>query len=154
MARTDDELLPSEVRARILEEHDKLRERVAELREAAKQVRSGGDVEPFREVARALIEGVRAHLDLEDEILMPTLETIDAWGPERAKRLAAEHESQRAVLRHTLGELDEGGAPLEVVARMEQFADRLEKDMELEERTELDEELLREFPIRTDFGGA
>jgi hemerythrin-like domain-containing protein len=151
----DDELLPSEVRTRVLRDHEKLRTLIAKLREDAKRVRGGGDVEPFSKIAQELLTALKAHLDLEDEILMPTLETIDAWGPERAKRLAAEHQNQRAIVEQTEKVLAAPGPePVETVARMEQFVDRLEKDMELEEKTSLDEELLREFPIRTDFGGA
>lgn len=155
-ADAERELLPSQVRARVLKDHAALRLLIAQVRRAAKQARDGGvDRDRFVEAAHTLLRALREHLALEDEILLPTLRTIDAWGPERAKRLETEHAHQREVLEMTEYELDDAERPIgETVARMEQFVDRLEKDMMLEEKTDLDEELLREFPIRTDFGGA
>lgn len=150
------EMLPSEVRARVLKDHAALRVLIADVRRAAERVRDdAGGREAFVEAAHTLLRALREHLALEDEILLPTLRTIDAWGPERAKRLETEHAHQREVLEMTERELDVGRRPTgETLARIEQFVDRLEKDMILEEKTDLDEELLREFPIRTDFGGA
>lgn len=155
-ADADEELLPSKVRERVMEDHVALRALIADVRSAARQARDGAaDRERFVESAHTLLKALREHLALEDEILLPTLRSIDAWGPERAKRLEKEHAHQREVLEMTEKELDDAERPIgETVARMEQFVDRLEKDMMLEEKTNLDEELLREFPIRTDFGGA
>lgn len=152
----EEELLPSEVRKRILAEHDKLRGLMAEVRETSARARQNGTGhQEFADASQALLTAVAKHLDLEDEILVPTLETIDAWGPERAKRLATEHENQRQILTQVSEQLARGEhAPDETIERMETFVDRLEKDMALEEKTSLDEELLREFPIRVDFGGA
>ena len=150
----NEELLPSEVRARILRDHERLRTEIDTLRRRARSVRRGDDEGSFREQAERLLAAVRRHLELEDEILLPTLRSIDAWGPERAKRLAAEHESQRRSLAAAETELARVREPRALVEVMERYAEDLEQDMAAEERTELDEELLREFPIRTDFGGA
>lgn len=161
MADDQGELLPSQVRARVLKDHAALRLLIADVRRAAQRARQGGsergdsEQAAFVDAAHTLLRALREHLALEDEILLPTLRTIDAWGPERAKRLETEHAHQREVLEMTETQLDDPERPIgETVARMEQFVDRLEKDMMLEEKTDLDEELLREFPIRTDFGGA
>lgn len=154
-ATDDEELLPSEVRARILKDHERIRAAIGAVRQAARDSRDNGHFRRFREVAQELLTMVDRHLDLEDEILMPTLRTIDAWGPHRAERLSAEHQSQRVVLEKARQELTRAGrATIDVVAGMEEFTNRLEKDMELEEKTSLDEELLREFPMPVDFGGA
>lgn len=152
----EEDLLPSRVRARVLEDHGVLRGHIAKVRAAAKAARGDAqEAQAFRSATLALLSALRDHLTLEDELLLPTLRTIDAWGPERAKRLEQEHEHQREVLEMTERELSDASRSIdEAVGRIEQFLDRLEKDMALEEKTSLDEELLREYPIRTDFGGA
>lgn len=141
-----DELLPSEVRERVLADHHRLRERIAKLRALIE----GRDSDAVLAATRELLATLRDHLDLEDEILLPTLETIDAWGPERRKRLAAEHAEQRRVIERAekeLGTADEAG----LLIRVGELLDDLETDMKHEERQDLDPSLLTEIPIRVDF---
>lgn len=143
-------LLPSQVRQRVLADHESLRASIADLRARLEpQADPGALLEPVR----ALLDALEAHLALEDRILIPTLETIDAWGPERARRLSEEHASQRDVLA-ALRELLSMEGSWTFVPRVQRFLDRLEQDMALEEAEELDESLLGEYPLPADLGGA
>jgi iron-sulfur cluster repair protein YtfE (RIC family) len=144
-----EELLPSEVREKVLQEHAALREQIAAVRAA---IDEGGDA--LLEAARALFDGLLRHLDSEDRILIPTLETIDAWGPQRAQRLRDEHAGQRRWVARTRERLTSDPAALSAqLDRLTTFLERLEKDMEEEESDELNADLLREYPFPVDMGG-
>ena len=147
--------LPSQVRARVLADHAELRKSIAEIRSLLGAPTGRLELPDESQLAvatRALLDSLEAHLALEDQILLPTLATIDAWGPERARKLSAEHAAQRETLSSLRALLSTEGA-WTFVPRLQRFLDRLERDMELEEAEELDESLLREYPIRADLGG-
>ena len=133
------------VRRRILAEH-------RELRKAIAKVNAADDPYKVTLAARALLDRLIDHLDLEDQILEPLLRGIDAWGPERARRLREEHASQRtqvATLRTALATAPT--AELATLARL--FVDELLADMADEERDVLNAELLRDDCITVEFGG-
>jgi hemerythrin-like domain-containing protein len=147
--------LPTQVRERILADHAMLRVKIRATRDLAPRAQADpAAFDAFAVAAGELLSALSDHLDLEDEILVPVLGTIDAWGPERAKRLAAEHAEQRELLVRTqvaLGSRHRDAG--DIVKDMERFILRLEADMALEEKTTLSDELFAAFPIRTDFGG-
>ncbi|MGF1466379.1 MAG: hemerythrin domain-containing protein [Sandaracinaceae bacterium] len=149
----DDERLPSQVREKILAEHAKLRTRIGELRAVLDEV---GDAaastrDDLRRSVLDLLTALEAHIDHEDEVLLPTLRTIDAWGEERARRLGAEHAEQRTWIAEQRAKI--GAGPIRVAA-VRAFLDRLEKDMEVEEASSLSPDLLTEYPFPVDLGGA
>src|SRR6266566_7166189 len=85
-------------------QHDHLRELIWALRDAAASVLASGD-ESLRERGPALAVAIsvfgrelRVHLAVEEELLGPILEQVDAWGPVRLELMRAEHAHQRAVL--------------------------------------------------------
>lgn len=146
MSTENDELLPSEVRARILDEHATLRAKIAALRAALPRG------EAARPLALGLFDDLEAHLALEDEILVPALRTIDAWGEERARRLQAEHGQQRVWLERNRARVQDAH-PEHFERVMTAFLERLETDMELEEKEALRSDLLSEYPFPVDLGG-
>lgn len=144
---------PSQIRRRILEDHARLRERFSELDEVARRILEGeAELAPR---LRSLAEGVReeflAHLDLEDAILVPALREVDAWGPERAEKLATEHREQRALLQRLLRGLADLDRPLEELALdLRRLVADLMVDMAHEEKSELDPHLLRDDIVEDD----
>ena len=147
---------PSQVRHRILEEHQRIRELLADVRQLASRV-VAGDVScaaALRERGKTLQEFFRGHLDLEDAILIPALREADAWGPERADRVGHEHAEQRQRMDAVARLLAEsGGSAREVANALSLLADRIEEDMIHEERAVLDEKVLRDDPINVDTQG-
>ncbi|HBQ13429.1 MAG TPA: hypothetical protein DEF51_20565 [Myxococcales bacterium] len=150
-----DDLIPSRVRAEILESHDRIRARIAEVRRMGTFARNNGALLPqLTEATGDLIGTVRDHIEREHRLLVPTLRTIDAWGPERARRLLATHRAQKGLLEHTERVLfRQQCSECEAVDCVEDLARTLERDMAEEERTHIPEKLMSEF-IRVDFGGA
>ena len=148
--------LPTQVRERVLADHDMLRAQIRSARELGQRAKDDpAGFDAFAVAAGELLSALSKHLDLEDQILVPVLDGIDAWGPERARRLAEEHAGQREILRRTQIALgSQARQAIDIVRGMERFIERLEADMELEERTTLSDELFTAFPVPTDFGGA
>lgn len=142
-----DELLPSEVRARVLREHATLKARMEavarECREADGNLRGSID---------RLVEALGVVLDVEHELLLPTLRTIDAWGAERARRLSAWHIDVRARIERIRRDVAER-TPQELSGRALEFVVALRDDLAEEERLHLARELLRELPMPADLGG-
>jgi hypothetical protein len=138
------DILPSQVRVRLLADHAALRQQIAKIRTSAR-TKKGSLVEE----ARALAEALRQHIDREDQLLLPTLRDIDAWGPERARRLSAWH----LELRERIQALEQAFFAPHARAHVIAFVDQLEEDLAHEERAHLADEILRELPIRADLGG-
>ena len=147
-------LLPSAVRKRILEEHEVLRGLLATASaQAARVLDSGDDSDAELALhARELYGALTRHLDLEDVILAPALREADAWGPVRAKALAAEHHNQRQQLKRAFGDLSSDGGAAELARVIQTLVPSILEDMEREE-TELTPELLTDCIARVDFGG-
>lgn len=140
-------MTPGEVRARVLEEHAELRRLLTEVDELARRVARGVEkaVPGLRERALLLHARLRSHLDLEDAILAPALRAADAWGPERADRLAREHLEQRLLLDYILGGLQDAGRPSALLAReLRALVEVLREDMEDEEERLLTPRVLRD----------
>ncbi|HEX8952517.1 MAG TPA: hemerythrin domain-containing protein, partial [Polyangia bacterium] len=79
------------LRRQILAEHGELRAAIAKVATAEEPAR-------LALATNALCDLLADHLGHEDDELEPVLRTIDAWGPERARRLRDEHAAQRARL--------------------------------------------------------
>lgn len=129
--------IPGEVRERVLTDHAVLREMIRELRELA---RGGRDVVALHAPWADLLHALRAHLDLEDEMLIPTLFAVD---PVLAALFAGEHESQRAWIVRTLAMIrDPKTSSARLVRDLLEFTEDLERDMTVEEAAVLNAEEL------------
>jgi hypothetical protein len=138
---------PSRVREAILEQHADLRERLAELRALAASA-TGSDEQAaiaLRESGLQVLAILGSHLDFEDRYLVPALREVDAWGDERADLVTREHAEQREIFHYILERLRETQRPSVLLAReVETLVDAILVDMGEEERTMLDEDLLRD----------
>lgn len=144
---------PSEVRNRVLADHELLRERLARIEILARTVLEGrvGAASELRDHAAELGVELSNHFDLEDDILVEVLRNADPWGPERVARLQEDHARQRqmlAQLRQSAG--DVGRPDLELALTARGFVQLMFEDMEEEERLLLSEDLLRDDIIALD----
>ncbi len=146
---------PVRVRAAIMSEHADIRRLLRRVEHSARRLATASPPhEPERaatyEAASLLCKVVAAHIELENRVLAPALEKLDAWGKVRADRLRAEHADQVLVLRSYVAALDHlsasepEGTVLAEVAR--QLVETLRKDMDIEEETLLRVELWRDDP--------
>lgn len=148
-------LKPSEVRARVLRDHEELRRRLVELEtllEHAHEPRS-----PWREELAALSRRLREHVALEDDILAPVLSRADFWGPDRMARLRDEHERHCGALEglarrwDSLSSAKRGRAAADELAReIRRIALDLGADMDAEERSLLHPSLLADDIVSVD----
>lgn len=142
---------PSEVRARVLDDHDGLRGDLDRLEDLTRRIRGEADecgVLALRGDASVLLQKLQVHMRWEDLYLLPVLRDADAWGEERARRLTTDHREQRALLDFILERLRDEGRPSELVfSDVFGLIDFLREDMEEEERDLLDERVLRDDVI-------
>jgi hemerythrin-like domain-containing protein len=138
---------PSEVRARVLADHEVLRRRLAALEEQARRVAGGAaDAAPLlRAEAEALLALLGEHLGWEDRHLAPALRAAGARGAEQVRALGDEHAEQRELLADALERLRDPARPALLVARnLLDLAALLREDMDREEQARLDPGLLRD----------
>jgi hypothetical protein len=137
---------PSRIRKRILREHQALQAALDQLEVLLTGVVGGTQSAAVSalEHARALCVDLRAHIDHEDELLLPVLRAADAWGNVRADQLAQHHEQQR----HAFGEQSLAGLrpeePTAMVAWLRDLIAALRSDIAHEESELLGAELLRD----------
>ena len=136
---------PSQVRARILQEHATLRVKLDSIALLIEELQAGSAAAFTRALtkAQALYRDLRAHIDFEDELLGPALRDIDSWGPLRADRLASHHREQRQQLR-TLAERSNSESPEGLAGLLTSLIQELRTDMLFEERDVLSADLLRD----------
>ena len=92
-------MTPSEVRSRILADHERLRGDLEGLEAALRQVVDGcTPAGSLRVDVEALLARLRAHMHWEESYLLPALRDADAWGAERADVLVRDHCEQRELL--------------------------------------------------------
>jgi hypothetical protein len=136
-----------EARRRIFAQHETLR-MILKAAGSVADLASGG----ARRVADLLphyLENVRAsleqHLAFEERLLLPILESDPPLGPERARRVRAEHLRQRAELAALSAERDRIALrPGEVAQRLRSLIDAFLEDMAEEERVLLTGDVLRD----------
>ncbi|MCA9580712.1 MAG: hemerythrin domain-containing protein, partial [Myxococcales bacterium] len=145
---------PSAIRERILEDHATLRRIVARIDDLGEQVRVGRE-DLFRELciaARDLHGALLRHLDREDRLLRPFLQTSDAFGPVRVDKLDEEHTAQRAELVALVSRLG-ALSPEDLADYLIGFGRRLLEDMKHEEGTILHPRFLKDDLVHVDLGG-
>jgi hemerythrin-like domain-containing protein len=143
---------PSEVRSRVLSDHEVLRELLEQLEALAGEIsRPEPDrdrVDRLRGEADAFLARLREHMRWEEAYLLPALREADAWGQERADRLIADHREQRELFDFILSRLhDRGRSDAMVAADVRALIGLLREDMEHEEAELLDERVLRDDVI-------
>lgn len=137
----------AEIRSRVLAEHVLLRRHVAEISRHCRSTASERQRTHLVSALDELKELLHRHLAYEERALVPILLEADAWGPVRVERLEQEHAQQRLVL-VALSE-DASERPVEeLVEELLWFVTALERDMDDEDRTLLeDEQALGGSPI-------
>ena len=144
---------PSEVREAILAQHEELRGLLHSLEELARRAAKSDDacVPALREIGVHAHDKLIAHLDFEDRYLVPAIRDAEGWGEERANLLAREHVEQRELFRYILERLrDTNRASILLGRELVAFVEVLRSDMEQEEQTVLDAELLRDDVVGID----
>jgi len=144
---------PSEVRRRVLSDHEELRQQLERLeRRAQAAVKGAADASAeLRSQGEALLDRLAIHMSWEDRYLVPVVRVADGWGDERAARIAEDHREQRELLRYALRQLHDQSRPEPLVAsNLLDLVALLRKDMDEEEQAFLDEWLLRDDPVAID----
>ncbi|MCB9663892.1 MAG: hemerythrin domain-containing protein [Alphaproteobacteria bacterium] len=146
---------PSEVRARVLSEHEAIRERLRVIEGHAERVREEPTLRgPLQHALIALVPVVRAHADFEDVALAPALLEADAFGDVRTDRLAEHHERLRADMERLEAELGDGEASVaSLLAWSRWMTLRLREDMADEERHLLRPDILRDDIVTSGLDG-
>lgn len=139
---------PSDVRIRILQDHDRLRQDLSDLEAAvgAMLLDGAGEAQVAKLVRNLLVELSR-HTELEDTILAPALMEIDAWGAVRSKQLLAHHQTQRAELLELSCVFDMRLGLQDLAQVISRLVLDLRSDMAHEERDILSADLLRDDVI-------
>ena len=146
-------MLPSEVRHRILQDHETIRSRLDKLTAPIARIRSGDHqaARVFSQRGCSFLELFLAHIELENWLLVPALREADAWGDVRADRVLREHREQTAEVRSLLEAFaDPFASSRELAKQLEDFVDALELDMATEERMLLGPDLLRDDVVGID----
>ena len=111
-------------------------------------------MQAMRGAARAVYTALAAHTELEDRLLAPVLETIDAWGGARASQLRREHALQRIGLDRALVALEEPNQTAQALAAsIEDLLCEVQRDMGREEAELLGSGLLTEDVVATNTNG-
>lgn len=143
---------PSEVRQRVLSDHEELRRQLAQLEAAARAVLSatpsGWDL---RGLGESLLDRLASHLSWEDLHLVPVVREAEGRDGARAARIARDHRDQRELLGYALRQLHDRSRPEYVIAsNLLDLIKLLHEDMREEERAILDERLLHDDPASVD----
>lgn len=108
---------PANVRLRILEDHEQLRDLLSGLEEVAHEVAAGDwdRVPELRTSALVIDDALRRHLALEDRRLAPLVRA--GLGEDAREALDQEHAEQRALLEYVLSRLQDERRPALLLAR-------------------------------------
>jgi hypothetical protein len=136
---------PSEVRRRILDDHQRIRALLD--RQDALSQRAPTDAEAFaqlRATAMTLLNFLLHHIDLEDEILAPALAQADAWGAQRVSGLRESHAHQRLAFRRLVDALRDEPLPSALVEAARKLSEEVRAEMSAEERWLVHVDVLRD----------
>ncbi len=131
---------PSQARAELLAQHDRLRQLFTEVQASADRLRAGetGPADFQRRLAELRRE-FAAHNESEERLLEPILRLDFAWGPARIARMLEEHGAEHTSFRDALA-----GPELEVAARFADLVEEIDAHIAAEERTFLSPGVLRD----------
>ncbi len=139
---------PSQARAILLSQHDRLRRLLTQIQVIADRVLEGeGVVAELHEQLEELRAAFAEHNASEETLLEPILRLDFAWGPPRIQRMLEEHAAEHAMFRETLA-----GPDLEVAERMGDVIEEIDAHMAAEERTFLSPSVLRDDILNVEEG--
>lgn len=147
---------PAQLRLSILAEHRKIRELLAKLEASANTLLACGVSNPrerraTRRLALHLCDVMSAHVAVENELLVPVVEQIDAWGAVRAQRLLEEHAEQLRLLQAYIAMLADGtdsGQALALTAW--RLVQSIREDIQAEESGVLRQDLFCAWGVEAD----
>ncbi|MBO6939032.1 MAG: hemerythrin domain-containing protein [Deltaproteobacteria bacterium] len=145
---------PSQIRERVLAQHDLLRLRLQGLAQGVDRLRAGKlPVEDLRILAWETLALLRAHVKDEERWLLPALREADGFGPARVDALREEHAAQAEEMSATLDELKAAKEADALADGVEGLVQRILDDMDEEEATYLSPNLLKDDLVTTGFIG-
>lgn len=144
-----DDLTPSQIRARILAEHEDLRGRLATLDALA----AADDTDGIRGLLTALLPFLADHMALEEATLVPALMEADAFGDVRSDTLHAHHDRMNGLADEMQKMLADPSSGLALVGLAAEVTAHLRHEMEDEEKALLRPDILRDDFITTGLGG-
>jgi len=152
---SDQPLMPSEVRRKVLSQHREIEQMLSELETGVTQLGEGSvDAQQVKRAAYALRGILELHMNFEETHMVPAINDADGFGPERVRHLHAEHAEQRKELDRLVDAIREASSPDDLAAGVAKLAEMLRIDIEEEEREYVTDKLLRDDIIPTDtFGG-
>lgn len=132
-------MLPSHARSTLLDQHERLRQRLAALELEATLVAAGEARGPQLRIAVASLRDAFAEHNLTEQAwLEPMLGRSAGGGPRRIERMVEEHAGEHAALQELLA-----GSDASIAARVAEIAELLLAHMAAEERTFLSPQVLR-----------
>ncbi len=148
-------LKPSEIRKRILDQHQTLRTLLDALEKGVARLKSGetGLSEELKARAQELHESLCRHIADEEALLLPELEEADGFGPARVAALREEHVEQRGALAEITDAIAHSTEPQVLATRLDALIARIRQDMEEEEATHLSPTVLKDDIITAGFIG-
>jgi iron-sulfur cluster repair protein YtfE (RIC family) len=152
---SDQPLMPSEVRRKVLSQHREIEQMLSELEAGVAQLGKGGvDAQQVKRAAYALRGILELHMNFEETYMVPAINDADGFGPERVRHLHADHAEQRKELDQLVDAIREASSPDDLASGVTKLAVMLREDIEEEEREYVTDKLLRDSIIPTDtFGG-
>ncbi len=137
-------MYPSQVRARVLEDHRFLRGQL----DGIEVIAASGSRALLRVALVELRASLRSHAALEERILAPALRDADSFGDVRCAQLTEHQRNQASQVESSLVHLMDPGARRSwIVDFVRRRMDDIRADMEEEERTLLDPTMLRDDTI-------
>ncbi len=152
---SDEALMPSEVRRKVLGQHREIEQMLAELEAGVAHLGDGSvDAGQVKRAAYALRGILELHMNFEEAYMAPAISEADGFGPERVRHLHAEHAQQRKELDRLVDQIREAESPPELTKSVAKLAEMLRSDIEEEERDYVNDKILRDNLIPSDtFGG-
>ena len=133
-------MTPDEIRTELLAQHQDLRTRIRQVRDARRQDRPD---QPYgfrvREVIAGLVNALQAHNRREEELLADLLPTVDAWGPVRKELMGDQHRAEHMALCGAFATLTLMSDSAAAASLLHTCLDCILEHMDLEEKTFLDE---------------
>ena len=152
---SDEPLMPSEVRRKVLSQHREIEQMLSELETGVMHLGDGTvGADQVKRAAYALRGILELHMNFEEAHMVPAINDADGFGPERVRHLHAEHADQRQELDRLVDQIREASSSDDLKASVVKLAQMLRKDIEEEEREYVNEKLLRDHIMPNDtFGG-
>lgn len=142
---------PSEIRARILQQHQVLRLRLDALAKSLED--SAREVRDLKADVAQLQTLLLEHVKDEERMLIPELREVAGFGAARVDQLKKEHAEQSEDLKAILDAIMSADDRSELSSAILELIERIREDMKEEESTHLSPSVLKDDLITSDFGG-